>query len=219
MRMRGHAKLRICRLCGRTMRAATASNSWTTSWVPLAGPLSLAGVSIRRRNPTTVVPSVITWQPGSPALGGRTGTIGTTRFQTLFQAASLQGRTTCSTSGSMTTSTLRPTRSPPTSTPASSVVRTPAATAAVVARACAAALCSLLTTAQEMSVWDGSVFLGCPIVPPGAEMWLHVAKPPGDAGVAGTMDTVAVLNIEPKCNICYLFSLSLRFWRVQYMGG
>jgi hypothetical protein len=33
------------------------------------------------------------------------------------------------------------------------------------------------------------------------------------------MCTVAALNIEPKCNIHCLFSLSLRFWRVQSMGG
>jgi hypothetical protein len=31
--------------------------------------------------------------------------------------------------------------------------------------------------------------------------------------------TVAALNIEPQCNVYCLFSLSLRFWRVQNMGG
>jgi hypothetical protein len=31
--------------------------------------------------------------------------------------------------------------------------------------------------------------------------------------------TVEELNIEPECNIYCVFSLSLRFWRVQYMGG
>jgi hypothetical protein len=31
--------------------------------------------------------------------------------------------------------------------------------------------------------------------------------------------TVAALNIEPQCNICCLFPLSSRFWRVQCMGG
>jgi hypothetical protein len=31
--------------------------------------------------------------------------------------------------------------------------------------------------------------------------------------------TAAALNIEPYCNIYCLFSLSLRFWRVQYMGA
>jgi hypothetical protein len=31
--------------------------------------------------------------------------------------------------------------------------------------------------------------------------------------------TVASLNIEPYCNIFFLFSLSLRFCRVLYMGG
>jgi hypothetical protein len=31
--------------------------------------------------------------------------------------------------------------------------------------------------------------------------------------------TVAALNIEPLGNIYCFFSLSLRFWRVQYMGG
>jgi hypothetical protein len=31
--------------------------------------------------------------------------------------------------------------------------------------------------------------------------------------------TVAALNIEPQCNIYCLLSLSLRFWRVQYMGA
>jgi hypothetical protein len=30
--------------------------------------------------------------------------------------------------------------------------------------------------------------------------------------------TVAVLNIELQCNIYCLVSLSLRFWRVPYLG-
>jgi hypothetical protein len=32
-------------------------------------------------------------------------------------------------------------------------------------------------------------------------------------------DNVAALNIEQWCNIHCLFLLSLRFWRVLYMGG
>jgi hypothetical protein len=35
----------------------------------------------------------------------------------------------------------------------------------------------------------------------------------------GSMDSVAARNIEPYCNIYCFFSLSLRFWRVLYMGG
>jgi hypothetical protein len=35
----------------------------------------------------------------------------------------------------------------------------------------------------------------------------------------GSASTVAALNIEPWCNIYCLYSLSLRVWRVQFMGG
>jgi hypothetical protein len=34
----------------------------------------------------------------------------------------------------------------------------------------------------------------------------------------GFHTTVAALNIEPNCNTYCLFSLSLRFWWVQYIG-
>jgi hypothetical protein len=34
----------------------------------------------------------------------------------------------------------------------------------------------------------------------------------------GSHNTVAALNVELRCNISCLFSLSLRFWRVQHMG-
>jgi hypothetical protein len=46
-------------------------------------------------------------------------------------------------------------------------------------------------------------------------------KQPGE--LPGSMrrqeGAVAAPNVEPYCNIYCLFLLSLRFWRVQYMGG
>jgi hypothetical protein len=48
---------------------------------------------------------------------------------------------------------------------------------------------------------------------------LLIVHHPGAATLSPCFFTVAALNIEPWCNIYCLFSLSLRFWRVQYMGG
>jgi hypothetical protein len=46
----------------------------------------------------------------------------------------------------------------------------------------------------------------------------YKGKTPKEAGSGISSHTVEALNIEPECNIYCLFSLSLRVWRVQYMG-
>jgi hypothetical protein len=49
--------------------------------------------------------------------------------------------------------------------------------------------------------------------------WLSVRSTPRLIDATALLITVAALTIEPKCKIHCLFSLSLRFWRVQYVGG